>query len=213
MKDRKQIRLEGYDYSLAGWYFVTFCTNTEDGALSTIDHDRAVLNPFGEIVDQNWHDIPNHLPLVQIDEHVVMPNHFHGIVILLNHQGKIPEVGLHFAWHHKDLKEGVEWRRHVASRHIKLLPKVLGGLKSVSSREIRKSGWQDFKWQRSYHDKIIRTEQELANVRQYIRTNPARWQEDPDCFPTSSKQQLLNHYEAILKGSFTNSTSNIQNSK
>jgi REP element-mobilizing transposase RayT len=213
MKDRKPLRLKHFDYSLPGWYFVTFCIDTDDSNLSSIVNKQVTLNKYGSIVAKNWKAIPQHQQLVKIDESVIMPNHFHGILILLTDKGQVPKVGEHYTLYNHDLHEGHFDTRNIFSKHKHLLSKAVGGHKSASSKEIRRNGRDEFKWQTSFHDRIIRNEKELANIRSYIRLNPALWQSDPDCISGSTDKQREEHYEAVAKQDITNSTSNIQNSK
>ena len=80
---RRSIRLKGYDYTRAGAYFVTICT--KDGACLFGDVADGVmrLNQMGHIVRQCWLAIPDHFPHVLLDEFVVMPNHVHGILVIM----------------------------------------------------------------------------------------------------------------------------------
>ncbi|MBN2730593.1 MAG: hypothetical protein JXR53_15320 [Bacteroidales bacterium] len=79
---RRSIRLQGYDYSQAGAYFITVCTSKRECLFGEILNGEMHVNPYGKIVDQCWLDLPNHYENVQLGEHVVMPNHFHGIVMI-----------------------------------------------------------------------------------------------------------------------------------
>jgi putative transposase len=79
---RRSIRLKGHDYSAAGTYFITLCTHQRDCLFGEIADGVMQLNTLGEIVQTHWMRLPKHHPNLQLDAFVVMPNHFHGILVL-----------------------------------------------------------------------------------------------------------------------------------
>ena len=79
---RDSIRLREYDYSRAGRYFITICAQNRKRLFGEIVDGQMVLNEYGKIVETEWNDLPNHYARVELDRHVVMPNHFHGIVVI-----------------------------------------------------------------------------------------------------------------------------------
>ena len=81
---RRSIRLQGYDYSQPGIYFITLCTQNRECLFGEILNGEMRLNEFGKIAHQCWLEIPQHFPHVQLDEFVVMPDHIHGIIVLNN---------------------------------------------------------------------------------------------------------------------------------
>ena len=81
---RRSIRLQGYDYSQPGIYFITICTKNHECLFGEILNGEMRLNEFGKIAHQCWLEIPQHFPHVQLDEFVVMPDHIHGIIVLNN---------------------------------------------------------------------------------------------------------------------------------
>ena len=81
---RRSIRLQGYDYSQRGAYFITLCTKNREHLFGEILNGEIQLNEFGKITQQCWLEIPNHFPNVQLDEFVIMPDHIHGIIVLNN---------------------------------------------------------------------------------------------------------------------------------
>jgi len=81
---RKSVRLNGYDYTLAGAYFVTMVTWHRDCLFGKVANGEMILNDFGKIADECWRAIPEHFPFVELGAHVVMPNHVHGIVVIRN---------------------------------------------------------------------------------------------------------------------------------
>jgi REP element-mobilizing transposase RayT len=81
---RRSIRLKGHDYSAAGIYFITLCTQHREPLFGAIVDGTMQLNEFGQIVAKHWQWLATQYPYVKLDEWVVMPNHFHGILILTN---------------------------------------------------------------------------------------------------------------------------------
>jgi REP element-mobilizing transposase RayT len=148
---RRSIRLAGYDYSQAGAYFVTICT-----------HNRALslqAEPVREVVRLAWCGLPARFPIVALDEFVIMPNHVHAIIILADAAS-----------------------RGAASSAPTTLGHVIRAFKSISAIEANKILGQSNRpfWQRNYYEHIIRDEEEVSALRQYIRDNPSNWLDDPD---------------------------------
>ena len=80
---RHSIRLKDYDYSQAGAYFVTICTHGKTSLFGDIVDGEMRLNRAGQIVMDTWSALPHHYPGLELDECIVMPNHVHGIIILV----------------------------------------------------------------------------------------------------------------------------------
>ena len=80
---RHSIRLKGYDYSQAGLYFITICTQDRECLFGDIVDRKMILNNSGKIADECWLEIPKHFPNTVLHEHIVMPNHVHGIIELI----------------------------------------------------------------------------------------------------------------------------------
>jgi REP element-mobilizing transposase RayT len=81
---RRSIRLKGYDYSQAGAYFITICTKNRECFFGSIINGKMILNNAGKIADECWLEISKHFPNAILHEHIVMPNHVHGIIELQN---------------------------------------------------------------------------------------------------------------------------------
>jgi 2-C-methyl-D-erythritol 2,4-cyclodiphosphate synthase len=160
---RHSIRLPGFDYSKGGAYFITICTHAKECILGQIGGGQAVLSERGRIVSDCWADIPKHYPGVMLDEFVVMPNHVHGVVWF--------ETG-----------ERLDAGGMRAGPAPPLLGNVIGSFKSASTRRINQSlGVQGaLVWQRNYFEHVVRDEESLSAIRQYIRTNPQRWHQDAE---------------------------------
>jgi REP element-mobilizing transposase RayT len=182
LPDRRSIRLAHYDYAMPGGYFVTICT---------IDRRPMFDDPrLRQIVDNAWADIPTHHPHVEIDEFVVMPNHVHGILFF----GTSAVTGAR-AQQAAPLQRSeplvapgalgvTDARAQQAAPLQRSRPRVAPGalgavirsFKGRVTRDVRGAMGLDIAvWQRNYHEHVIRNEQALQRIRQYIIDNPARW--------------------------------------
>ncbi|MBE9226591.1 transposase [Phormidium sp. LEGE 05292] len=177
---RRSIRLRGYDYSLAGAYFITICTWQRECLFGQIINGEMQLSHWGEIVNSHWQNLPKFHPNLELDEFVIMPNHLHSIIVLINNNS----VGAGLA----DMSE----RKQITSRqnppfpvpqkqqNCKNLPEILRGFKTFSARRInqmrRNCGVPV--WQRNYYEHIIRNDESLQHIRQYIINNPLTWELD-----------------------------------
>lgn len=158
---RRSIRLKGYDYAQAGAYFVTLCTQKRACLFGDIVNGRMRLNDCGQMVADSWLCMSAQYPHVDLDEWAVMPNHLHGIIILTE----------------PDRRGG---SRTAPTQNRKPIGRLIGAFKTVSTKRlnaIRKIPG-DSVWQRNYYEHIIRSEESLTHIRQYIVGNPARWEED-----------------------------------
>ncbi|OGO51992.1 MAG: hypothetical protein A2148_04100 [Chloroflexi bacterium RBG_16_68_14] len=171
---RRSIRLLGYDYREAGAYFVTICTQNRECVFGEVVQGQMISNGPGQMVESVWHQLPQHYTGVEVDAFVVMPNHVHGIIILV---GAGPCA----------CPDGSGQPQGVAPTGAMSLPDVVQRFKSLTTAKYRwgvhKDGWLPFPgrlWQRNYYEHIIRDDAELDRIRQYIHENPARWGEDPE---------------------------------
>ena len=163
--NRKKIRLRDYDYTKPGYYFVTINRNKNIQNVSKIINGKIELNESGKIIDMVWHDLPKHYPNCKLDEYIIMPNHVHGIIKLIDCR---------------------EWFTTIPDKNVKTsktnhgLPEIIRGFKTFSSKTINEKikPVPKFRWQKSYYDRIIRNERELDNVRRYIKNNPLNWEND-----------------------------------
>jgi REP-associated tyrosine transposase len=172
---RKKNRLAGYDYSRGGCYFVTICLKDKRKRyLSDIINCEVKLNEFGNIVEYQWLWLQGHFEYVILDVHVIMPNHFHGIIAIDDFVGNGRDRS-------PDLK-------------IKSISSLLGAFKTTSSKFIHQNGLLEFKWQKSFHDRIIRNENEFYNIQRYIFENPARWDYDiENGYKNGSNEEYYNN--------------------
>ena len=167
---RKSIRLQGYDYSQAGAYFITVCTHSRAPLFGEIVDGVMVLNTAGQIVEKCWCAIPEHFPQVTLDEFVVMPNHVHGIITV----GVNNVVGAN-DYLPQPSKKTPRPLQHGTSRTI---GSMVRGFKIGVTRWFRANTDIHAVWQRNYYEHIIRNEDAYLKIAEYIQTNPQRWETD-----------------------------------
>ena len=166
-------RLRGWDYSGAGWYFVTICTRGRECVFGDVVNGEMRLSSVGEIVADEWRKTPTIRPNVELDEWIVMPNHLHGIIVITYPVETTRRVVS------TELSRRVVSTRQQSSRLLSnSLGSIIGQIKSVCTKRIRLSGCHEFDWQERFHDEIIWNELALNNIRKYIVDNPARWNID-----------------------------------
>ena len=91
---RRSIRLKGYDYSQSGLYFVTICCQDRICRFGKIENGEMVLNDFGKIIENEWLNMKNKYPNIDLSEFVVMPNHFHAILEIAANVGPDPNENI-----------------------------------------------------------------------------------------------------------------------
>ena len=166
---RRSIRLKGYDYAQPGAYFITCCAYKRAEIFGKVTRGETELSALGLIIHDEWLRSAEIRKEIQVfeDEFVVMPNHFHGIVRIIETagmEGRTPSA---------PTPEPSPLRRARRS-----LGSFLAGFKaSVTSRAKRELNMTSI-WQRNYYEHIIRNEVEFNNIWNYIDTNPLRWRED-----------------------------------
>lgn len=168
-KHRRSIRFEGYDYHETGGYFVTICAARKRCVFGKIINGVVQLNAYGRIVAEEWQRTSALRKNVMLDEWVVMPNHFHGILVLIA-SGDESEIST---------------PRVFARPQMHALPTIIGAFKSAVSRRVNKyraeRGFSKVMvWQRNYYERIIRDENELNAIRLYIGENPLNWSTDTE---------------------------------
>jgi len=178
---RRSIRLKGYDYRQAGAYFVTICTQDRAFLFGQVVHDEMQLNDAGKMVYDVWNDLPAFYPGVQTDAFIVMPNHIHGIIILVGADPRAcPDSGPRAC-----PGQPQELGQPQGVAPTLGLPDVVHRFKTMTTKRyadgVKRFGWEPFRgrlWQRNYYEHIIRNEESLNRIREYILTNPMRWELD-----------------------------------
>jgi len=176
---RRSIRLRGYDYAQAGAYFVTIVTKDRMCLFGEIVGDEMRPNQFGRIVEATWSALPEHYSGVECDVFMVMPNHVHGIIALVDDDGGGAT----------DVGAGLKPARGVAAapnsvragfKPAPTLPEIVRAFKTFSARrvnELRATPGTTV-WQRNYYEHVVRGENELDRIREYIANNPLQWEMD-----------------------------------
>ena len=165
---RRSVRLPAHDYAQPGAYFVTMVTKNRECLFGDIIDGKVNLTGLGEIVREEWERSCSIRAEMALDVFVVMPNHIHGIVIITNRDGLVDpgSVGAH--------------GRAPLHRAPRSLGSFVAGFKSAVTKRINDlrgtPGWSV--WQRNYHERIVRDEDELYAKRRYIAFNPGRWRYD-----------------------------------
>lgn len=163
----------------AGIYFVTCCTWNKKHQFGEVVDGMMILNVKGRIVAESITTLSVHYPDLEVHNHIVMPNHIHLLLQIVpsgsGHRVVRPycNFGAVHASLHDDADIPFELRSHFNSR----LSVIIGGLKSGTSRRIH-SFDRNFKWQRSFHDHLVRNQRSYNNITTYITENPQRWDAD-----------------------------------
>jgi len=195
---RRSIRHPGYDYTSPGPYFVTICVQNRECLLGDLYDWEMHRNQWGEIVEEEWLQLTKRFPLVVLDAHMVMPNHFHGIIGITEPpsdadeseagRGVVPTpVSTPIPTPvPTPIPTPVSTPEGEETSPLRLIPGSLGQVmayfKYQSTKRINAlRGAPGVRvWQRNYYDRIVRNDRALAAIRQYIYDNPANWALDPD---------------------------------
>ena len=161
---RRSIRMKGFDYSEAGAYFVTICTQNRECLFGDVVDGKMQLNDAGHMVKRWWNELDQKFPNVVMDEFIVMPNHVHGIIVITDNKATVPVGAIH------ELPLQNNWKQ----RRIITLPKIIGYFKMNTAKRINQLNQRSGQpvWQRNYYERVIRSEDKLNRIRQYISDNP-----------------------------------------
>ena len=195
-------RLQTWDYSNNGAYFITICTQNREHFFGQIKNKEMRLSEIGKLAEQFWHEIPNHFQMVELGNFVVMPNHVHGILIIDNSQtsvetrliasdnNKINNSRL-IASDNDDVNNNNNETRLIASLQggtggfsgdknpmiCDSISKIVRWYKGRCSFECRQIN-PNFGWQSRFHDHIIRNSKSFENIQNYIEQNPLKWNDN-----------------------------------
>ena len=160
VQNRKSPRLKTWDYTNPYWYFITICTKDHKNFFGEIIDSKMIQNELGARLEFEWLKTEELRENVDLDYYQIMPNHFHGIIILQS-------VGT---------RRGVSLQMERDFGHIlpNSLSIIVNQLKGSVKRWANKNGFNSFQWQRSFYDRIIRNEEELFQIRKYIEQNPLK---------------------------------------
>jgi len=200
---RRSIRLKGYDYSQAGLYFVTICTQNREHFFGKIENGKMILNDAGKMVEDEWLVLPERFTNIKLHEYIVMPNHFHAILEIVNKNennnikntvGATQKVGRNDKGQPQGISMGqpqgisMGQPQGIAPTKIpikKTLGDIVGAFQSIVTvkyiRGVKNNNWEVFDrrlFQRNYWENIIRNEKAYNNISQYIINNPKKWDND-----------------------------------
>ena len=197
---RRSIRLSGYDYSQPGAYFVTIVAQGRQCLFGDVVDDEMRLNDAGQMVERWWLGLRSKYPHVIPDACVVMPNHFHGIVILTDGPRDDVQEGAHIGAPLQPPATHVGPGAHVGAplqspatrgganaRARASVPDIVQWFKTMTTNEyirgVKRLGWTRFTgklWQRNYYEHVIRDKDSLNNISHYIAHNAALWDDDDE---------------------------------
>ncbi|MFQ1047441.1 transposase [Avibacterium paragallinarum] len=151
---RKIIRLQHYDYSQIGLYFITVCTHNKECLFGNIENHKMLMNDAGKMI-QHWYlELEKKFPNIECLEYIVMPNHIHFILYIKEQlEYSIPTI--------------VQWFKTMTTNNY--------------IKNVKNNHWKPFErklWQRSYYEHIIRNEKSYLEITEYIECNPYNWSND-----------------------------------
>ena len=196
--NRRSIWLKNYDYTLPGAYFITICTYNRQCLFGEIVDGEMTLNEFGEIVKTEWQKTGILRPNIDVNTFIVMPNHLHGILIITDNDD---------LYHHRnrdrnrrdtlqrvstesesELELGMGMESGMGMGTIEQfgkptknsIPTIVRLFKSTVTKQINQIRQTPGipVWQRNYYEHIIRNDDELNKIPEYIINNPLTWKTD-----------------------------------
>ena len=172
---RRSLRLVEYDYAQSGAYFVTIVTQRRLSLFGSVVDGDMQLNEAGRMVGSVWCRLSERFPSITLDEFIVMPNHVHGLLFV---EAREDHVGA-------PLVDALPAPEGGGGIRRPSLGEIVGAYKSHSTveyiRAVKDSGWRSFEgrlWQRNFYEHVVRDEQSLDQIREYIVGNPAMWESD-----------------------------------
>ncbi len=156
------------DYSQPGAYFVTICAFQKQNLFGTVENGRVYLSPIGEIARACWVNIPNHFSGVNVSTFVVMPNHMHGILAIVERARRAVPLRN---------EERLEAFRGPVPGSV---PTIVRSYESSVTKLVRdRVGNRMMQvWQSNYFERVLRDGDEFANASRYILENPSMWHLD-----------------------------------
>lgn len=148
---RRRQRLDGFDYTTVGYYFVTLCVQGRLPLFGHVFSGQVERSAAGDAIEGTVQDLPSRFPGVRLDTLMIMPDHVHVILFLDGRTARLSEI--------------VHWFKSQSTARY--------------ARGVREQGWKRFLgtlWQRGFYDRVIRTDKELNGIREYVLTNAVRWE-------------------------------------
>jgi REP element-mobilizing transposase RayT len=169
--NRQSIRLKGYDYSREGAYFITICAHDRACLFGKVTKGAMRANLFGEVVAEEWLRTSHLRSHVITDTYVLMPNHLHGVLVITG-RGTLQRAPTE---KHQNIER-------FGKPSADSIPTMIRLFKSAVTKRINvMRNTPGFPvWQRNYYEHIIRDEDELNSIREYIQMNPQQWDNDQE---------------------------------
>ncbi len=169
--NRRSHRWRDHNYSLPGWYYVTLVTYNRERLFGRVVQGKMILNDMGHMVRDEWEKTAIIRSEIQLDAYVVMPDHLHGIIVIINDIRRdnrpviptrpvVPTMGL---FHHGPVPKSIG---AIMSGFKSVVTKRINTIRQTPGRRV---------WQRNYWDRVIRDDLELRRIRKYILDNPLYW--------------------------------------
>lgn len=178
--NRRSIRLQSYDYSQEGLYFITICCQDRIHRFGEVINGEMVLNQYGKIAEKEWLNTEKIRPNVQLCEYVIMPNHMHGIIIICTGELNSPTLNTSTRTgesHSPTIQQKGEFNSPLRGTS-NTVGAIVRGYKSAVTKWMRQNSDVHALWQRNYYEHIIRDEKSYQNISLYIQNNPFNWQND-----------------------------------
>lgn len=175
---RKSIRLKNYDYSQPGLYFITISIKDKLCLFWKIQQDILTLFDSGKMIEKYWLNLEKQYNCIVLHEYVVMPNHFHGIIEIV--QWWVDEK---LSSDRVNTRFTPTWWKFIYNKTS--ISSIIQWFKSKTTLEyiknVKNNNWTCFNkklWQKNYYEHIIRDEKQLYKITKYINENPVKWDED-----------------------------------
>ena len=175
---RRSIRLQGFDYTQRGAYYVTIVAWRRKCLFGEVVNGEMILSKFGLVAKQQWENLPKRFPNIELGAYVIMPNHMHGIIIITNRRGTAVNP---------NEPDGEPSRRAPTQERFQKpvkgsIPTIVRSYKSAVSYRVNlmRGSVGVPVWQRNYYEHVIRDDKDLQNKTDYINANPLLWDEDDE---------------------------------
>ena len=167
-KNKKQYRLPGYDYSLNSSYHITVVTKDRVPYFGQISVGRMCFSDIGIYAESNFAEIAERIKHLDIEEHIVMPDHIHMIITIVGTRLRACSIpGLH--------PEACSYPTGLQPLQKNSIGSFMNHFKGKIKDWCNKNNHPDFEWQARFHDRIIRDQKEYDAIAEYIRNNVLNW--------------------------------------
>ena len=179
---RRSIRLKGFDYTQRGAYYITIFTHQRERLFGEVVNGEMILNKFGLVAKEQWEKLARRFKHVELVVFVIMPNHMHGIIFIVDERTGTAE-GVHNATPLLIRRAPTDYRVEKFGKPVKgSIPTIIRSYKSAVALRINlMRGTKGLPvWQSNYYEHVIRDEKDLQVKRDYILSNPLNWEDDDE---------------------------------